>query len=227
MAGWGVSKQSRYNAQIHRALVRGQTIHKARHTQATFDGAVRKLVTFDGYQQYITGTLHCYHHATRVLSVDFTNDCMTDYGYDGYSPSTSRNIAGWISALAAARIQNLSCVHVRAPTLWTEAGRKPVPVRNRRRYAALLRFQSRAPWVVNVDGALWLSGKAYDQHLCDHFERSMREIFNTPDTYWRWFMYDWDAAGKWSRRYIDAAAERCWRARIAKTRITKNAKKAP
>jgi hypothetical protein len=208
----GRLSEERIDGEIHTALKRGECTGKS--CLITFTGTNHELWSFDGLTRFITGMMHFQHYKTRVLSVDFDNDQVTDYGYTGHTMATSRYLTEWRYALQRLRAQNMWSLRASAnPFAWTRTENHKL--RGVAHEAMWQRFRAKAPWVKNIEGVWWFAGRAYSRDLEDEYHDSHSALLgDTGD--WRWFTYDWNAQGEWARRFIDADAERRWNKRQAK-----------
>lgn len=184
-------------------------------TRMTFDGVHRELWSFRGRERFLTGQMHFWHCESRVLSIDFDKDLITDHGFTGFSPTTSRYLSTWMTELRGANIHHMvSLADDLRPFDWTRT------VNNRLRGAGFheemwQRFRAGVPWVKRIDGSWWFYGPGWS-HALDVEYRQSRANLLSDGVSWRWFIYDWDAEGRWSKRFIDADAERRWNKRQAK-----------
>lgn len=199
------------------AILRAWEAGSAKHasTHMTFDGVHRELWSFRGRTRFLTGQMHFWHCESRVLSVDFDKDLITDHGFTGFSSTTSRYLGVWMTELRAAGIhQMVSLADDLQPFDWTRT------TNNRLRGAGFheemwQRFRAGVPWVKRIDGAWWFHGPSFSSVLMQQYLKGRDDVLNDGVS-WHWFTYDWDAEGRWSKRFIDDAAERRWHKRQAK-----------
>jgi hypothetical protein len=179
-------------------------------------GDVHRIWTFTGPRFRNEGRIDCLYYDTTVLSLDFVNKRITDGNWRAYNSCTKQTIAGYEDVLFGL----FSLNHFKYTySLWTK------PASPNTTYG---RFVQRIPWVVHG----WFLWEAYDERLADAFHESLRDL--QKDQNWRWFDYDWDQDGNWSRRFINPDAERRFRQkekkwlRISKTtKTTSNASLTP
>jgi hypothetical protein len=184
------------------------------------------------------GTLEFMHYDTRVLSVNFDSSRITDYGFDGYSTTTDRNIREWVSAMRQlGYIPKYTLPYNWAA--WTANGRARRP---RRRQGKSLNnvqkadelfdeFRRLAPWCgftqFSTDGPMtrWFDWDKYDDKFAQRYWDSKR--FLATDQNYRYFTYVWDMSWMraclpwplphhWIRRFISGDAERRWKKRERK-----------
>lgn len=212
---FGICPSGRHLSQIHKALKhRVVNDNKRSNTRVVFSGDVETVDTFEGPRRYVTGHMTFEYFGTRVLAVDFDRDMFTDFGYVGYRMNTTQNISGWCHALRQMFFIGVKCLDPGMGALnWTISARNninsPALLSNQKTHEdrLLARYRTRAPWVRHIDGDQWFDGRAYDVAAVENAERINREIcdgFN-----WRWFTADW-VNGLWTKRFIDAEAEKRW-----------------
>jgi hypothetical protein len=183
-------------------------------TRIVFDGTHRELWSFRGRRRFVTGQMCFWHYQSKVMSVDFDRDLVTDHGFTGYSPTTSAYLRVWLALLQQAGVWHAVSLSVDfRPFNWTCTEKQ---VRGAGYHKDMWeRFRAGAPWVRKHDGAWWFHGPSYQQTLVGLYEASRQDVLKDGVS-WRWFTYDWDAEGRWSKRFIDANAERRWNKRQTK-----------
>ncbi len=206
-------KPDRHRLQIERALRNGRCEMKKTNTCVEFEGKTRELVTFRGVRLYAEGMLTFWHWNSKVMQVDLSRDMATDFGYQGYSFTTNRNLWDWGHAIRGLRLSNVSCFDLRARAFdWTWTGRLNLDRRPIRPWYgpqfvrdAWIRFQKRAPWIVWIDHYPWISGARFDYGDYQDFMVTMNSLegSNNHGANRHWFTADWDANGRWARRFID------------------------
>ena len=206
---------SRHLRQVNTALRRGATVEKKTNTRVTFDGEVKPYMTFKGPLVSATGQMDFWHWGKRVLSVDFTRDAITDYGYMGYSTSTSRNICLWIEALRHKKFMEMTVLRSGVCSFEWITYRYDAWRRSYTWRAAMFkRFQARLPWVETLgNGNKWIVGPKYDPALVYQYDVVMPRVSGT---FHHWFTGDWDENGVWCERFIDDAARKRFEKREAK-----------
>lgn len=160
-------------------------------------GDVHRVWTFTGPWFRSAGEIDCLYYGKTVLSVDFNNQRITDYGWHQYNSCTNQTIRGYEDVILDLFGLALPRKHVQYIFYrWMESPRQNTP------YG---RFASRVPWV--KDG--WFLWEHYDPALADAFHEGESDL--RQDQNWRWFTYDWDQHGTWARRFISTDAERRFR----------------
>ena len=180
--------------QLMRAIEKGGYAQNG-NREVWVRGDVREIWTFGGPCWRLNGKIDCRYYGTRILTLDLENKAITDYGMHAYNSCTSNTIRGWTDVLFdmfGLRKQAYGFF------LWT---RPPTPNTD---YA---RFVTRVPWA----GDGWFHWEQFDPVLADQYDESQAFLRNNQN--WRWFGYDWDQNGNWSRRFINADAERRYRQR--------------
>lgn len=176
-------------------------------------GDVREILTFAGPCWNLNGKIDCSYYGTRILTLDLEKKAITDYGMYAYNTCTSNTISGWTDVMfdifgLRKRVYGFS--------QWTLP---PTPDTN---YA---RFVTHVPWV--RDG--WFHWEQFNQTLADQYNEG--QTFLGENQNWRWFDYDWDQNGNWSRKFINADAERRYRQREKRwqrtSMTTKNTSNGP
>lgn len=198
---------------IQKAIKKGSARDKNRGV--TITGTLKRHATFTGPFMQLKGVIEFDYYESRILTVDFVNRRVTDHGMSSYGSDTRKTLGGYFYALACLFKADVPSRIRYRYSRWTEI---PRPKTSRHR------FMQRAPWV-DVDGyTVWFRWDYYDQGLVDIYDAS--EAFLRKGQNWRWFEYDWDADGRWSRKFIDANAERRYRQRekrcLRTSKTTKN-----
>ena len=215
----GRSDPRRYARQIEQAFESGDMCHRKTNTKITFKGAATFIGTFTGSCWIVSGMLSFFHYGNPVFQVDFDNNRVTDFGYYGYSMTTSNNLRGWQGAL---RDLNLIRTHIFPRNAcifdWTctdRTSRRGTHITNllhRGKAGEMFRrFRERAPWVRVIDGVYWFCADQYDERLEREFWSTQDGVMQ--DSRWHWYTADWDVDGNWNYRFIDAAAQKRWHAR--------------
>lgn len=203
--GWQVS-------QVVKALSRGACIHK--ETRVVFTGEACPFSTFEGLRWLATGSLECWHHASKVMAVDFDKDLVTDFGYSGYSTTTTRYLYGWLNSLQELRFADTPGLDTNWwPFDWTHsyAFNKTPRIRGEGYHEEMFdRFRANVPWVHWLDGMPWFHATGWDGDLNQRYETLRHALLQ--DQGWRWWTGDWDKRGRWSKRFIDENTERRWNA---------------
>lgn len=211
----GRCNEWRQSKQIKEAWAKGASVHKRTNTRVAFRGTCAAFWSFRGLTRFLTGQMEFWHYESRVLMLDFDKDLITDFGFDGHSPTTSLNIRGWMQALRAANIHAMYSLHEDLrPLEWTRTENNVI------RGAGFhedmwQRFRAGVPWVKKIGGVGWFHGPSFSRVRMDSYNRGRDDVLNDGVS-WHWFTYDWDVAGNWSKRFIDATAERRWNKRQAK-----------
>lgn len=245
---------SRHEKQLRVAMRRGYHVDKKTNIGAMYRPQLAKLLTFDGWMAFptppgysalmsfdgpswtMTGEFTFEHWDTKVLTVNFDEGWITDYGYDGYSKTTDNNLYAWQRAMRRF-LPRLPWDWQRWTANWRRKhptgrcihGFTPEPNEN------LVRFRAGVPWVQPVGfryyGANqrpWGPGNQettwrfywgkYDEALSSVFWKSNE--FLSENRNQRYFKYDWadyvpehPRPSDWVRSFIDRDAERRWRAR--------------
>lgn len=176
-------------------------------------GDVHEAWTFAGPCWRLDGQIECRYYGTRILTLDLANKAITDHGTYSYSTCTSNTIRGWTDVLF-----DMFGLRKRATgfSLWTK-----IPALNTN-YA---RFVARVPWTKGG----WFHWDLFNKDLADQYDEG--ESFLQENNNWRWFDYDWDQTGNWSRKFINADAERRYRQREKRwqrtSMTTKNTSNGP
>jgi hypothetical protein len=210
------SKKERRYRMIETAIKRGKSTNGNHAVYVTGERADEQ--TFLGPHRMLAGTIICTYYNTKIVGVDFVNQRITNYGYDGYSVSTSGNISSWESFIRMMFPFQMKNAYVHHSWL---GGHKP-------RYTSEALeelyddFKTRAPWIEKDkwNGVEWFLWSRYDQKIAEVFWDSAG--FLQHDQNWRYFTYAWDDNGVWSRRFISPETEKRWRAREAKRTREKN-----
>ncbi len=217
---WG-GNRDRYESQIFKAIKRGHTSNSKTNTRIEFDGKAQHLSTFEGPRWIGQGTMSFFHWSTRVLEVDFDNDRITDFGLMGYSFTTNRNISGWACELRRMHFIGMRSLELDVwPFDWTLCGiRNPNSPLNQLDKLSCgeqlrVKYRTGAPWVKEINGYPWFHGALFDPAVNENADRVFGEIFKDKVS-WHWFTADW-MNGLWTKRFIDDAAEKRWRAWRAK-----------
>jgi hypothetical protein len=198
--------------QVMTALRRGASDNARTSTRVRFDGEAEMFSTFQGPRWFAVGRLDFWHYDSRVMTVDFNKDLVTDFGYLGYSAVTTRTISGWMRVLHGMRFTHTASLDGSFwPFDWTwDYGVSPKARPRGEGWHEEMRdrFRARAPWVTTVDGQAWFHGPGWDPVLWDRYNTLRRELLG--DRTHVWYTADWDAKGHWTKRFIDADAKRRW-----------------
>lgn len=196
---------------IRKAFKKGSARDKNRG--ATVTGTLKEYATFTGPFVQLKGVIEFDYYDSRILTVDFINRRITDHGMSSYGSDTRKTISGYVQALV--ELGKSHFPGMRSFTRWTS-----IP-RSKTSYG---RFLRKAPWADWDYGSVWFRWELYDEALVETYDAS--EAFLRKGQNWRWFEYDWDADGRWSRKFIDANAERRYRKRekrcLRTSKTTKN-----
>ena len=176
-----------------------------------FIGTYKELPSFEfGSIPVMTGKLTCWYYSSAIFSVDFDNKRITDFGMEGYSVSTDNNIYRWRDALRELlKPYNERAFCISSEALWSGRCRWTSPARGGSKFLQVLfeRFRRRAPWAYQDQNMVWwFDWELYDTDLEEVYFNSCSDLCENQD--WRYYTYDWDAQGKWSKRFISADAER-------------------
>jgi len=197
------------------ALRKGSSKHGRSGTKVVFDGEARCVGTFEGMYWTASGRLMFWHCSSKVMEVDFDRDLITDFGYSGYTHTTTRYINGWLWNLQRARILGVPSLDGSLrPFDWTWSYRYNGNEKfSGKGYHEDMhdRFRRGAPWVVWIGEMPWFHGARWDFALNVQYGSMRREILF--DQGWRWWTADWDDKHQWVKRFVDADAERRWNAR--------------
>jgi hypothetical protein len=186
--------RSSVRKQLMRAIEKGGYAQNG-NREVRIYGDIRETWTFAGPRWRLDGKIECRYYGTRILTLDLVNKEITDHGMNAYNSCTRNTISGWEDVLFDEfGLRPLKYNYWQ----WT---RLPTPGTD---YA---RFVARAPWV----RAGWFRWELFDSTLANAFNEGQSFLSN--DQNWRWFNYDWDQDGNWSRRFINANAERRYRQR--------------
>jgi len=191
-----------------------------KNRRVEFEGTFKELPSFEfGHVVIMTGKLTCWYHSSEILCVDFDKKQVTDFGMSGYSTSTTRNLHAWRAALYAVLRPSLTydfCISVEAlygSSAWTASKSRYHEGQGWRQRRE--RFKSQAPWnYKDANGVWWFDWELFDPALSNAYYAAGNDL--AQDQAWRYYTYDWDAQGKWSKRFIDADAERRYLARKKK-----------
>lgn len=209
----GKISESRIAREIRHAWLHGE--HVGKKSVITFEGTHSELWSFRGLTRFLTGKMHFQHYASLVMSVDFDNDMITDYGFTGHSMATSRYLTEWRWALKNAGIQNMWSLSADGcPFDWTRTENHRL--RGKGHEEMWQRFRAGVPWVKRIDGDWWFCGRAYSEPQARAFHSARLTLFHDDGQDWHWFTYDWDVNHHWTKRFIDEDAERRWNKRQAK-----------
>jgi hypothetical protein len=201
---------------IEKALRRGGVRYNRTNIEIKFKGDAHPLITFEGPAWVAAGMLEFYHYDTRVLSVDFTRDRITDFGYTGHSMTTNRYLSAWKRALGDMFFQAVECLRSETNVFrWTATTNTYFERGKGHASQMFARFRAKAPWVKQINGTPWFCARQYDHALEDHFDKLRREILSDGVS-WHWFTADWNAHGQWGKCFIDDAAKKRWEKREAK-----------
>lgn len=208
---FGSRNTTRFAHQLNVAFRRGTCTNKGTHTRLEFNGTVQHIVSFNGDRKFVTGLLTCYHWDHAVLAVDFTKDVATDFGWSGFSMTTTHNISEWLGALQSMRfIQMVSLSKVTWMPLWTIKG----PKNKTHREILNAKFAMGAPWVKTINGCSWFYGTLFDKYKVQHAMHVNAEIIGDGIS-WHWFTADW-VDGVWTKRFIDEDAEKRFHKNVAR-----------
>lgn len=217
MSGYGYGRHNynrgRHGRQIDKALRNGETKESKTNTRVTFDGRDERIRTFEGSRHVMTGHLSFWHWNSRVLEVDFDKDMVTDFGFDGYSVSTSANINAWLEHLIKTGFLGMQSLQpgIRPPKWTATISTRRMNETHRDRLFA--KFCAGVPWVKRVDGALWFHGPSYDDQMAIVGENLIDDI--CANNNWRWFTASW-MNGLWTKHFISNETEARWRKRRAR-----------
>jgi hypothetical protein len=200
--------------QIEHALCRRETGHVRTDTKVALVGDARLIPTYEGPRWDIYGKLHFWHCGSHVMAVDFDEDRVTDFGYSGYSMTTTRHVSGWLHALQRMPILDVEsvCPGYR-PFDWTQSYRYNTNPKFRGEgwhEDMFDRYRARIPWVHWIDGMPWFHAQRWDLVQLAVYEDLRRELLG--DRMHMWWTGDWDAQGRWVKRFIDDDARRRWEA---------------
>jgi len=189
---------------LRRAGRHGEGASSRRNKRIKVSGPYKPLWTFVGPIHRVDGVVTCYYYNQAVFAIDFINARITNFDMTSYSLSTGANISGW--RYACWRMFTFPR-HIHQYSAWmgTADG------------SAYARFCKRAPWVHDDSrGVRWFAWELYDSALAHVYHRS--RTFLGTDQNWRYFDYDWDDFGEWTRHFKNADAERRWNMRERKRR---------
>jgi len=196
---------------LRRAGRHGKGNSSRRNKRIEVSGPYKPLWTFVGPIHRVEGVVTCFYYNQPVFAVDFINARITNFDMTSYSLSTGANIRGW----------EYSCwrmftfpAYVRVYHSWMCA---PPPYEHHQPGSdgAYDRFSCRVPWVHDDPrGVRWFAWEHYDRDLARVYHQS--NAFLSGDQNWRYFDYDWDDFGKWTRHFKNADAERRWKMRERK-----------
>jgi len=209
--------QTAYDRMLQTAIRRGAAEQGNRRIE--FNGTHHTIGTFDcGRVEMLSGRLDCFYYGTRILTVDFDEKKLTDYGMDSHSVSTAANIRKWKRALGRFMRGTEHPGSCLGPETLYQSGSwttPPYKLGFSRSWQTEYRvnFVKKVPWL-EVDSRgiwwfLWSTGpyeESYDLYwhgwaFLHGYQR------------WRYFTYDWNEKGEWAKRFIDADAERRFKAR--------------
>jgi hypothetical protein len=196
------------------ALRRGASENARTSTRVKFVGDAWMFSTFEGPRWFAQGRADFWHYDSHVMAVDFDADRVTDFGYTGYSQITTRTVAGWMRVLHAmwfAHVESLDKAFW--PFDWTyDYGRSPKARPRGEGWHEEMRdrFRARTPWVQSIDGVAWFHGPKWSATLWARYNELRQELLG--DRLHTWYTADWNANGRWAKRFIDADAERRWNA---------------
>lgn len=202
-----MEREDRHCVQIQRAIRNGRAWSNKHNTEVTFEGDARSLSTFEGPRLSMTGKMDFWHWESHVMSVDFDRDMITDFGYMGYSHTTSNNIRCWHRTLCDMEFMGMeSLLYSGCAFLWTDVGRRRHDGTTAHREPIWERFRTRVPWVRREGYSLWFAGALFDVTLMERY-RTVYDEIHKDKVSWHWFKGDWDpATGAWQKSYIDDAA---------------------
>lgn len=204
--------EKRVASDVVNAWLRGEA--RGGSTRIRFDGTHHELWSFQGRTRFLTGRMDFWHYESRVLSVDFDQDLITDYGFLGFSSTTTRYLNAWLSELRQASVHHMVSLAMDLhPLDWTRT------VHNTLRGAGhhedmWQRFRAGVPWAKKIGDNWWFHGPSFSEALLGQYYAGRDAVLT--DMGWHWFTCDWDAEGRWSKRFIDADAERRWNKRQTK-----------
>lgn len=189
---------------------------RGNHSITIEEGDIEPNETFAGPKHVLNGTIVFRYHGTCILGIDFVNKRITNFGNAGYSISTDQNIASWEGFVRVAlRYQFPDEVRFYQGWLPHISHRyKPDDTSVAVVETMHNRFMARCPWVVRDWQDKWFHWNLFDEKMAKQHGESA--AFLHTEQNWRYFTYDWDADGNWTRKFIDADAEKRWKMREAK-----------
>jgi len=176
------------------------------------EGEYRQLMTFVNLEHRINGVVTCYYYNSEIFAIDFINKRITNFKMERYSISTSRNISTW-EWVFRTKYDHERKWH--GYSFWTgghEAYGANVGDFGKSLNTMYDRFCAKVPWVYfDGNGIHWFAWDKYDMSLASEFFESRTFLYNKQN--WRYFDYNWDEQGRWTRRFKNADAEKRWHKR--------------
>lgn len=212
----GNVSRDRQRELIEKALREGRSQHKRTNIVMRFRGEAHPLSTFEGPAWVASGMMEFFHYDSHVMSVDFTRDRITDFGYTGHSMTTNAYLGAWSRTLGNMDFQNVECLRSETnPFRWT-ATRHTYFERGKGHATEMFaRFRAKVSWVKWIHGTPWFCARAYDPALMEHYSQLRRQILSDGVS-WHWFTADWNEHGQWGKRFIDDTAKKRWEKREAR-----------
>ncbi len=221
-----------FDVACRRAAKHGHGQSKRGNHRVEIDGPYVPLWTFVGLIHRIKGTLTCYYYDREIFAIDFTNARVTDFNMLSYSVSTTNNIHAWMAvcrrmfpSVVAAWRGHWSCWTLRQGgngryvSNWVTGPQVDV-IEN-----LLERFVKRVPWVYEDRyGIRWFAWEKFDEPLASAFHNSSG--FLSREQNWRYFDFDWDSNGEWTRRFKSDDAKRRWEQRKRKRELAQRRRAA-
>jgi hypothetical protein len=196
---------------LHRAGRHGKGNSSRKNKRIEVSGPYKPLWTFVGLIHRVEGVVTCFYYNQPIFAVDFINARITNFDMTSYSLSTGENIRRW--EYACYRMFTFPpYVYVYHSWVHTPSHYEPHQPGSADAYA---RFSRLVPWVHDdLRGVRWFAWEHYDSALAETYHQSNE--FLRSDQNWRYFDYDWDDFGKWTRHFKNADAERRWKMRERK-----------
>lgn len=202
-----------------RALKKGAATQGNRHFE--FSGTASVVETFYGKIVHVEdAVIRAKYFWSWIFCLDMRNKRVTNYNMAGYSSSTSTTLSAYEGVVFTA-VRGL--LPINTQYYYRRWMRKTDAPRKRFYYSAhrqakrqenlddcFDRFREQAPWMRFEDNTWWFYWDKYDQGLARIFEDSID--FLTQDQNWRYFTYHWEN-NVWTKKFIDADAERRWKQR--------------
>ena len=196
-----------YEKMIATALTKRKAFSQNRNKRFERIGEYRPLWTFHGPVHRVKGCVTAYFYGAPIFAIDFVNKRLTDFGMRNYSMSTGQNVRSWSYKLL--RIFSLGKWQ-HEYGMWTQAEGDP-------------KFRNHVDWLWrDMRSRYWFCWDKFDPDQAKSYLASTS--FLRKDQNWRYFEYDWDENGLWTRRFINEDAERRWKLREKRStsRRTKN-----
>lgn len=214
------NQKNKHLREVRTAFRLGRCRNSRGHREIEFQGTYRRLQHLYGPVAQCTGKITFHYYGTKVLSLDLDNRRITDFGYGDYSQHTSYNVSTYAWALkeflGPAWPRHLE-YNFRRWTQEFDCRMYPPSSAPGPRVQAVRRvfetFREGVPWCECIDGTWWFRWDDFDR-------RNLRKVsvyllddairFLKKDQNWRYWLYHWSKANKWTRRFIDPDAHRRW-----------------